>query len=98
LAPVWSNNRHLDEGARRSLRKGLKARLVNEFPELAPIYCGSINVRLERAIEDRTTSRCRDKMGRWNKNWGPSIRLPTHQVQYPEDGLFTIKLGYGRQA
>jgi hypothetical protein len=44
LGTVWCNNRTPDEGARRSLREGLKAQLVAMFPELEPIYCGSINV------------------------------------------------------
>jgi len=89
LGTVWSNNRNPDEGARRSLREGLKARLVNEFPELAPIYCGSINVRLDEPLKTRHDFEMpATKWGAyWDKDWGPeAFGFQRIKFQYPEDG------------
>jgi len=56
---VISGTIHMNgrEGASRSLREGLKDKLVGFYPDLAPIYCGSINVRLDEPLQ--TNDDCR---------------------------------------
>jgi len=89
LGTVWCNNRTPDEGARRSLREGLKAQLVAMFPELEPIYCGSINVYLSEPLRTRhdfQTPAIRWE-AYWNKDWGPeSFGFQRIKFQYSEDG------------
>ena len=86
--PARKVNRTPDEGARRNLRDGLKALLVDKFPELAPIYCGSINVRLDEPLATRHDFAMPPT--KWRAYWGED-RLEAFgfrriKFQYPEDG------------
>jgi hypothetical protein len=89
---VWSHNRGSDSGAGRSLREGLKALLVGKFPELEPIYCGSINVDLDQPLKDRCDFRLPPtKWGAyWDKDRVEAFSFQRIKFQYPEDGpLYT---------
>src|ERR1051325_9735710 len=89
LGTVCSNNRLTNAGAQRSLREGLKARLVGLFPELEPIYYGSINVHLDEPLKGRHDFEMPpEKWGAyWDKEWGPeSIGFQRIKFQYPENG------------
>lgn len=94
LGTVWNNNRPAHEGAGRNLREKLKAILVKSFPELEPIYCGSINVRLDEPLESRHDFKSAPmKWGPyWNKDWGPEwFGFQRIEFQYPDNGLIYKK-------
>jgi len=88
LGSVWSNNRGPDEGARRSLRQGLKALLVSELPELTAIHCGSINVCLDEPLKTHHDFEMAPK--KWGAYFDPDriegFGFKRIKFQYPEDG------------